>query len=368
MAKLYKNSNLMQILSEIHDYRNQAQIVYTQPQVLVVVFIGVLVGMKNSLHIEQFANQHKDWFKANLGLQSIPSHDTIDRIMQMVSHSELEAALTIWLDEVLKDKHVLKRIMIDGKKIIRHCKKRTNIVRALVHGIFQVKAGIKIQPSENEIIAIPKLLKKMAIKGYLVSIDAIGTQFKIVDLLVSKGAIALLWVKKNQKALYEDLFLYAETEIKDGKGEVFEQENKGHGREERRKVYSFNDVDWLHKRHPKWRHIRSFCLLESMRKEKNKKAVTTRSICIATAILSAETFAVEIRKHWGIENNLHWTLNQSFSENRMQSRCERYIFNFSLFLTTALTLINSLKPKKLSFNSYKNQLNWNTDLIAECLF
>ena len=70
----------------------------------------------------------------------------------------------------------------------------------------------------------------------MVSIDAIGTQVKIADLIVSKDANYLLPVKRNQKTLYNDLKLFAKSEIADQSGHytAFETHDYGHGRHETR--------------------------------------------------------------------------------------------------------------------------------------
>ncbi len=372
MENSIENASLMQILSEITDFRNPNQITYTVAEVLIVVIIGVIAGMKNSLHIGEFAKANKLWFQTKLGLENVPSHDTIDRILTFISYNELEAAFAIWLDDIFKNKHIRKRLKIDGKKIDKNSRNTTTIVRAFLSGLNQVKGAVRIHEYQNEITTIPKLIKKLYIKGYLVSIDAIGTQSDIANLILKQEANYLLPVKKNQKLLYEDLQLYAETEIEDGLKNknctVFETYNEGHGRLEKRKCYAFNNIDWIKEFHPKWSHIKSFCLLVSTGQEKNKKAVKTYRVFISNLLLNASEFIYEIRDHWSIENQLHWPLNQSFSENKIFSKSSNFVINFSCILTTALTLIYNLKSNNLSFNLQKLKLSWNLDLILECLY
>ncbi len=71
-----------------------------------------------------------------------------------------------------------------------------------------------LQSKENEIVAIPKLLKLLCIQGCIVSIDAMGCQTKIAEQIVGQGGDYLLQVKANQKRLLEsiqDSFFYAKT-------------------------------------------------------------------------------------------------------------------------------------------------------------
>jgi predicted transposase YbfD/YdcC len=45
-----------------------------------------------------------------------------------------------------------------------------------------------VESKSNEITAIPKLLKMLEVKGCIVTIDAMGTQTKIVALLTERGS------------------------------------------------------------------------------------------------------------------------------------------------------------------------------------
>jgi len=343
--------SLRQILEEINDFRNKKLITHIYADVLLIIIIGVLSGIKCSLHIAYFAKYHREWFREKLRISKIPSHDTIDRLLNLTNFRELETALTLWLEHVLKDKHIRKHVAIDGKKIDKKSPNTTTFVRAFIPDIKMVIAGQKISAYSNEIVAIPKLIKKLNLKGYFVTIDAIGTQASIAQLLVSKGAHYVLPVKKNQKMLYEDIMLYAESELSEA--EVFETKESGHGRDEIRRFYAFKNIDWLIDRHSKWRHIKSFGLLKSYRKKSDKPWTKTMRIFISNCILTAKEYLALIRSHWEIENNLHWPLNQSFEENKIRSKSTNFIINFSSINSFCLTLLYHLKARNISFNLQK---------------
>ena len=58
---------------------------------------------------------------------------------------------------------------------------------------------------ENEIVAIPKLLSILEIKGCVISIDAMGCQKDIVDRIVEEKADYVIQVKDNQRELHQNL-------------------------------------------------------------------------------------------------------------------------------------------------------------------
>ena len=357
--------SLIEILDEITDRRNSNQIIYEQHHVLLIVIIAVLCGVKYCLHIAYFARQRKEWFK-KLNIHKIPSHDTINRVLNLIGFSEMEAALTLWLEELLKDKHIRKRIAIDAKKVDKKSPNTTTFVRAFLTDIKMVVGGQRIPAYSNEITAIPQLIKKLKVKGYLITIDAIGTQTKIADLLISKNADYLLPVKKNQKALYDDILLYVQSEKNDA--EVFETHDRGHGRIERRRFYAFKKVKWLIERHPRWKHIKSFGLLESYRQKHGERLAKTSRLFISSRKLCSKEFLENIRSHWAIENNLHWSLNQAFDEDKIRSRSTNFIINFSSILSFCLAVLASFKQSKMSFNLQKIILSSDLDPLLKMLY
>lgn len=66
-----------------------------------------------------------------------------------------------------------------------------------------VLAQQKVHEQTNEITAIPHLIKVLELHGCLVTIDAMGTQTDIAELLHSKGADYCLALKANQKSLFQ---------------------------------------------------------------------------------------------------------------------------------------------------------------------
>ena len=354
-------NSLIEVLAEISDNRRAYQISYPLPQVIALVIIALLAGMQNILHIEYFSKTHSHWIQKALGLQKIPSDTTISRILQSISIEELETALMLWIKQLFKDKPTRKRLAIDSKRMANE----QMLTRALILGVRQLMGSSRFNKHQSEIKNISKLLKRLYLKGYLISIDAIGTHKELADLIVSKSADYILPVKGNQKSLCENLKFFCDNEKADSVSETIEN---SHGRFEKRKVHAFTDVSWLKVCNPGWESVKSFCLLESYREEKNKPPSTTFRVYICSRILNAEEFLYEIRSHWDIENKLHWPLNQSFHENKTRLQNFNAMTNFSILLTSAITLLAQFKDPKISFNLQRFMLSWNLELIEKCLY
>ena len=63
-------------------------------------------------------------------------------------------------------------------------------------------AGYALQPRQNDITALPRLLRLLALEGCVVTIDAIGCRTAIAAQLQEQGADYVLALKSNQPTLH----------------------------------------------------------------------------------------------------------------------------------------------------------------------
>ena len=139
----------------------------------------------------------------------IPSHDTLQRVIGMISTDHLQKAYNKWIENVEKGENInlRKLICIDGKTMRGNRKndsKPNHIVTAWSRdGGFSL--GQKtVKEKTNEIKAIPDLLDVINIKGSIITIDAMGTQTAIVKKIREKHAHYVLAVKENQPNLFNE--------------------------------------------------------------------------------------------------------------------------------------------------------------------
>ena len=57
----------------------------------------------------------------------------------------------------------------------------------------------------------------------------------------------------------------------------------------------------------------------------------------------AELFAIVVRRHWHIENGLHWALDVVFREDRLRSKEKNGIHNLGLIRRFVMFIINLMK-------------------------
>lgn len=96
---------------------------------------------------------------------------------------------------------------IDGKSSRRTASKGKtpasylHVVSAFAAGMGVALGQTATAEKSNEITAIPELLSKPALEGWVVTIDAMGTQTKIARTICERGAHYVLCVKENYPKL-----------------------------------------------------------------------------------------------------------------------------------------------------------------------
>jgi predicted transposase YbfD/YdcC len=97
-----------------------------------------------------------------------------------------------------------------------------------------------VQDKSNEISALPELLRQLAIKGCVVTRDAMGWQRESAEQSMAQEADSVMALKAKQPDLLEEVrdgFPQAEDDAShEGSHQAAETVNKGHGRLERRRL------------------------------------------------------------------------------------------------------------------------------------
>lgn len=92
----------------------------------------------------------------------------------------------------------------------------------------------------------------------------------------------------------------------------YEQDDKGHGRIEKRNVKTFDTSD-----NPKlavWAGLKTYIVVERWRTEKGVES-HEKSLYISSLQLSAKEYYEGTRGHWGIENRLHYVKDVVHNED-----------------------------------------------------
>jgi len=381
---LQKNKNLtriFEIISTIEDPRRTSR--HPFESVMMIMICASLGGANDSISIEEFGKNHIDWFKKFIKLPfDIPSHDTFTRMINKIHPDKMKQLLLICgeldfhgcekkNDSMTASEAIEKHISIDGK-ILRALSfsHPITLVRAFFAKKRKTVGQVKVGHGTNEITTIPKLLNliKPYILGAIITIDAIGTQRKIVKQIIELQADYLLPVKGNQHQLYADLKLFLD-DLADGKmpNTPFTHHqtyDKKGDRIEKRTCWTTGRLKWLHSK-DRWKGLQSISVIETAI-TKRKRTIITRRYYICSLSVHAEVILAISRNHWGIENTLHWPLNVAFREHISTIRKGRGAENFSTLRCLALSLLqNNSAP--LSIINKRARAACNFEYLLELL-
>jgi len=222
-----------------------------------------------------------------------------------------------------------------------------HLVSAFAAGAGLVLGQRATREKSNEITAIPELLSTLALVGCTVTIDAMGAQAGIAELIQDRGADYVLAVKDNQWQLAEsirDFWRTFRAHPPDWTRHSFAQTvDKDHGRIETRRCYAFEQLQCLAA--PElWKGLRSFVVLEAERQMGQRVQRETR-LYISSLAPDAERLARTIRSHWSVENRLHWVLGVIFNDDQTRARSKYSAHSLALLKHITLNLIR-LDPTK----------------------
>ena len=341
-------------------------------EILTYLAAGYLAGRDSVRRCLQWCRNHIDFLRQHLELKNgIASPTTVSRILGNIDEEIFCLAFIEWMTGILNTKGI--NIAIDGKALRGSTEKIRNrktpyILNVIDTATALVIAQLPIAEKENEITAIPKLLKLLNIQESPVTIDAIGTVQSVIDTINEKEADYLLTVKKGNPLTYQETKeMFAELgkenkritahpgqtvtyEKQMDSYDVFKTIEKNRSRMEYRTMQICHNTDLI-TLCKKQKEIKTVGWLEQVRipmeKDKDGKDITpayedfikngtvrrprittgddlTDDIHQVGLISSREMSAQETlkikRNHWKIENSLHYVLDGLFREDRSSAR------------------------------------------------
>jgi predicted transposase YbfD/YdcC len=364
---------LLEHFASVPDPRIERHRWHKLSDILVIAVCAVLSGAESYPAIEDLGTERESWLRQFLELPAgIPSHDTFNRVLRLLDPVEWQSCFLRWMQAVAEvtDGEV---VAIDGKALRRSFAKGTSkraihMVSAWATANGVVLGQRKVDTKSNEITAIPALLALLALKGCIVTIDALGCQRAIAQKILEQGAAYVLALKGNQPTLEQAVTRFfltgPEAEAPWSQSDYPEHTQRGHGRVETRRAWISADLD-AELRAAAWPGLQSIGLVEATRTVGEKTAVEQR-FYLSSLPPQAGEFAQAVRKHWGIENQLHWTLDVTFREDQSRLRMGYGAENFAVLRHIALNLLRQ-EPSAKSLPRKRLACALNPDYLLKVL-
>lgn len=365
---------LKTFLSKIEDHRREQGKRYELEYILLFSILAILSGATSYRKIAKFIKVRyevlNEIFKLNWKRR--PAYTTVRDIIQSTSGAELEKSFREYSQELAKNEKKKQIISGDGKVLrgsFDHFKdqKAVQILSAFLSDSQLILAHEEIEEKTNEIPMAQKLMADLGLSEAIFTLDALHCQKKTLEIAKETNNEVIVQVKGNQKTLYNDCQLIAQTTKAT---EVYQEPmTKTRNRLESRNVEVFTAANFTD--NEKWALVKAVIKVDRYRrifdtKTKSWKNSDETSFYISTIILSAEEFCQAIRNHWGIENTNHYVRDVTLGEDKSRIRINPHIF--AKLRSFALNILRINNVQHVSLELFDNALNFNNILNYNYLF
>lgn len=365
---------LVRALSAVPDFRMDRRKRHRLVTILVIGVMCLLSYGSSFRDMEAYGKKFRLRLSRFLPMANgVPSHDTFGRVFSKLPPESLVQGLGVWLRAVA-GRMDGKPVSFDGKSVRRACEKgkdgrAPHVESAWADGADVCLGQVRVAEKENEIVAIPKLVRRLFLGGAVLTFDAMGCQREIAAVCRDAGAHYLLPLKDNQPTVSDEVTRFM-RHVRDTAPKSLTYSgavDKGHGRLWRRKAWQSCDVAWFEDR-ARWRDLAGFVMIETSRWEGGKWTDPDVRCYLTSLAADASRLRRIARAHWGVENRLHWVLDVVFGEDYCRARSGFAPENLNALRKLALTLLRRNGIPGKGVKDMRLECAWDFDLAVKVLF
>jgi predicted transposase YbfD/YdcC len=373
-----KLDEIVESFSTLEDPRSEINRRHPLPSVLVIAVLAVLAGAAGPTAIARWAKYKEDLLTEILDLPSgVPGKDVFRRVLMLVKPDAFEACFNAWIrslrDEAAAETGVDRPIVaIDGKTARRSHDAKNDLGALHVVTAWAGEYGLALgqevcAAKSNEITAIPELLKKIDVRGGIVTIDAMGTQKAIAEEVVRGKADYVLALKRNHETLHREVVDYIDEQLEGDleKAQELTTVERGHGREDERTYLQLPVPKGLPGR-KEWKGLKSVGLVTSRRVKDGEESIEVRYYLSSLAV-DVDLFARAVRGHWSVENACHWSLDVTFREDDSRIRERVLGSNITWLYRFTLSILKQHPDRRQSLIMRRRACGWSDEFLMEVI-
>lgn len=365
-------TSITRYFQHLSDYRYQ-NVRHPLINILTISLCALVCGADDWVEIELFGNTHATWLATFLDLShGIPSHDTFGRVFRHLDSTQFGDCFVRWMQHVTA---VVSGevVAVDGKQLRGSKDGLLGLNGLYVVNAWASETGLAlgqlaVERDSNEITVIPALLKLLDLAGAVVTADALNCQTAIAETIVAEHADYVLAVKGNQTTLYDDLVTVFSAHDNRQQADYHHTVNKNHGRVEIRQCWVLEDDTIMRyiQDYKQWQGLKSLICVESNRWVGADKSHETRYFISSLGADAVQALQV-VRRHWGIENRLHWVLDMAFREDASRVRKDHAPHNLAIMRQVALNLLRRETSLKVGIKAKRKRAGWDNAYLLRIL-
>lgn len=360
--------------------------IYPIEEILFLTVCAVICGADSFVAVEQFGQARLGWLRRFLPFENgIPSHDTIGRLFGGLAPEQFERCFMAWTRRAAQQTEG-EVVALDGKTLQGSYdrasgKASLHLVQAWASEQELVLGQKRSEGGRNEIETVPKLLELLTLEGCIVTLDAMGCQKEIARTITDQGAHYVFALKDNQAGLRSDVEHLFERRLRQEAEPDYEQTASGHGRVETRCCWAVEVAGRGIVDEAAWPRLKSVAMIESERfvAEPQPKGGQTqgqteqgqterqRHYVISSLPPNAEQLLQAKRRHWQIENSLHWRLDVAFGEDASRVRSGHAAQNLAAVRRFVLSVVEQDETVDAGMKTKRLRAAWDNDYLEDLL-
>jgi predicted transposase YbfD/YdcC len=230
-----------------------------------------------------------------------------------------------------------------------------------------VLGQIAVAPDSNEIPALPLLLETIDVKACDITADALHCQKETTAAIINAKAHDTIAVKSNQEHLHADI-VATFAQLREHAPSTLQTHRtceKGHSRIETRQYWVTDQLDAIRTLNA-WKSLQTVEMVESERIINGKVEREIRYY-ISSREPDAQAFGERVRKHWSIENSLHWILDVAMREDEARIRKDHASENMAVVRHIAINLLKKERTQKVGVHAKRLIAACDNDYLARIL-
>lgn len=350
---------LKEALKDLTDTRQTCKKVYKIWDIVVCVIVSVLCGKKDWEEIHDFVTEKYNFFSQFLKMTGgIPSAKTYERVMGIINYKELESILVTFFKAITQDiLDAIEILNLDGrtsngskrnKTIKRDKVSPLNMLNVYSNKYKMCIASEMIEDKTNEIPNVKIIIENLNIKGAVITWDALNTQKENVESVIKAGADYCVPIKANHPVFNQELIDFFDEEEQEyiiaGKLNTAYKSKCEYknGKPIKYEYFQTEEVNWFEDK-DKWVGLTSFGMVKKTIEEGRKKTVECRYY-ISSLNVNIELFSTAVRKHWSVENKLHWHLDVTFRQDKNNTLNKMALANLEIVNKFCLGILSRVQP------------------------
>jgi predicted transposase YbfD/YdcC len=335
-------------------------------EILFIALAAMLCGATHCTEMALFAQNRLKLLRQFVPLEhGAPSHDTFTRVLKALDPQAFNAAFARFMAAFGAEARRPGHLAVDGKSLRRAFDKGRAHMPPLVVTVFACDTFMSLSQAVagdgGEAKAAIAALELLSLKGCTVTADALHCHRAMTKAIREAGGHYAIAVKGNQSTLAKEAEAALDRAAQNPRTLLRQTSEEAHGRHEVRRavVVSFAQspgrsalVD-----------LKAVARVESWRTLNGVTTHTARTFALSRRMAPQEVLTL-VRRHWAIENNLHWRLDVQMNEDQTRTRKNNGPHNTAVLRRFTLNVLQA-DPRPIPMSHKRLLARWNdTDLVA----